>query len=358
VRFEVSKVLDAIEQRLSIDPAVAAAVVDLGEVSRFDDLDSRSQPNVLRLGHVVDALGQRLGDNAAALYVVADRALMSDTELTSNERMVIRRWSDDGLIEVLPAGTPVVPRVREISALTGLAMITKVGGAAPAYAPVPGSSGISLVAHAGQPPVQPARPSPALARRWRCPEFECPSYGETRTAGQPPPTLRKGVPFCPRHGAALADVGAKHVAWPMALRVDGLVRQRFPLPAGGSVTVGRAPEGPKTVAVGSFLDEAGIRWVSRSHARIELRDGAMHIADTSTNGTTLVRRTGPADQPVTEKLTSGQTEQLGEWDVIVLYEGVEIGRADRLPARSPAITPDSVMADAPTQALRISPRDS
>jgi predicted component of type VI protein secretion system len=118
--------------------------------------------------------------------------------------------------------------------------------------------------------------------------------------------------------------------------------------------IGRAPEGSDVVAVGPYLDEAGIRWVSRSHARLDLRDDGLSIADTSTNGTTLVRRTGPTEAPVTEKLTKGQNKQLGEWDIVVLYEGVEIGRADRLPARSPAVTPSSVMADAPTQALRIS----
>src|SRR5215475_9172940 len=98
--------MDAIERRLSIDPAVAAAVVDLTEMTRLADLDAGRPASLLRLGVVVDSLGQRLGDSAASIYVVADRALMSDTDLTSNERMVIRRWSDDGLIEVLPAGTP------------------------------------------------------------------------------------------------------------------------------------------------------------------------------------------------------------------------------------------------------------
>ena len=100
MRFEVSKGLDAIERRLPIDPAVAAGIVDLTEITRLGDLDGGRPANLLRLGLVVDALGQRLGDSSAATYVVADRALMSDTELTSNERMVIRRWSDDGLIEV------------------------------------------------------------------------------------------------------------------------------------------------------------------------------------------------------------------------------------------------------------------
>jgi FHA domain len=354
VRFEVSKVLDAIERRLSIDPAVAAGVVDLTEITRLGDLDGGRPANLLRLGLVVDALGQRLGDNSAATYVVADRALMSDTELTSNERMVIRRWSDDGLIEVLPAGTPVVPRVREISALTGMAMITRVGGGSPAYAPVPSPGGINLIAHAGQLPVPPTRPNPVLGRQWTCPEFECSSFGQSRVVGQPPPAIRNGIPTCPRHGKRLTDAGPRAVMWPMVVRVDGLVRHRFAVAAGGSVMIGRAPEGSDVVAVGPFLDEAGIRWVSRNHARLELRDDGLRIADTSTNGTTLVRRTGPTEPPVTEKLAKGQRKQMGEWDVVVLYEGVEIGRADRLPARSPAVTPSSVMADAPTQALRIS----
>jgi hypothetical protein len=355
VRFEVSKVLDAIERRLSIDPAVAAGVVDLTEVTRLADLDGGRPANLLRLGLVVDALGQRLGDSIAATYVVADRALMSDTELTSNERMVIRRWSDDGLIEVLPAGTPVVPRVREISSLTGIAMITRVGGASPAYAPVPAAGGVTLIVHAGQPPVRPTRTNPVLGRQWTCSEFECSSFSEARVAGQPPPTIRAGAPTCPRHGTRLTDAGPRSVTWPMVVRVDGLVRHRFAVAAGGSVMIGRAPEGSDVVAVGPFLDEAGIRWVSRSHARLELRDHALTIADTSTNGTTLLRRTGPTEPPITEKLTKGQSKQLGEWDIVVLYEGVEIGRADRLPARAPSAASISVMADAPTQALRITP---
>jgi len=55
-------------------------------------------------------------------------------------------------------------------------------------------------------------------------------------------------------------------------------------------------------------------------------------------------------------MANGQSQPVGEWDLIVLFDGVEIGRADRLPARSPAVTPDSVMADAPTMALRIPQR--
>jgi FHA domain-containing protein len=353
VRFEVSRVLDAIERRLSIDPAVAVGVADLTEVMRLGDLDGGRPANLLRLGLIVDALGQRLGDGGAAVYAVADRSLISDTELTSNERMVIRRWSDDGLIEVLPAGTPVLPRVREISALTGLAMLTRVGGASPAYAPVPAPGGIALAPHAGQPPVANARTNPVLARLWRCPEPDCPSYGAQRPGGQPPPSLRGGAPICPRHGARLTDAGPRPLAWPMSVRVDGLVRQRWAVSTARPVIVGRAPDDKTGITLGPYLDEGGVRWISRNHLTLELRDDVMTVTDSSTNGTTILTRTGPGATPKTVKIKSGQSHALGEWDVIKLYEGVEVGRADRLPDRAPAASPDSVMADAPTMAMRL-----
>lgn len=353
VRFEVSRVLDAIERRLSIDPVVAAGVVDLTEVTRLGDLDGGRPANLLRLGLLVDALGQRLGDSGAAIYAVVDRALMSDTELTSNERMVIRRWSDDGLVEVLPAGGPVVNRVREISALTGLAMITRIGGASPAYAPVPAPGGIVLAPHAGQAAGPPIRTNPMLTRLWLCPEMDCASFSPNRLAGQPPPTLRGGVPACPRHGGRLTDAGPRPPAWPMAARVDGLVRQRFTVSAVRPVMVGRAPEDPQGIAIGPYLDEAAVRWISRNHIKMELRDDVMTVTDSSTNGTTVLTRTGPGAPAQTITISSGQSCPLGEWDTVRLHQTVEIGRADRLPDRPPAVTPDSVMADAPTMALRL-----
>lgn len=353
VRFEVSRVLDAIERRLSIDPVVAAGVADLTEIMHLGDLDGGRPANLLRLGLIVDALGQRLGDGSAAIYAVADRSLISDTELTSNERMVIRRWSDDGLIEVLPTGTPVLPRVREISAMTGLSMITRVGGASPAYAPVPAPGGIALAPHAGQPSVPSQRSNPALNRLWRCPEPDCASYGAHRIGGQPPPSLRGGQPICPRHGARLTDAGSRPAAWPMSVRIDGLVRHRWAVSTARSVVVGRAPEDPAGITLGPMLDEGGVRWISRNHIRLELHDDVLTMTDQSTNGTTLLTRTGPGAAPKVVSLKSGQTHEVGEWDIIKLYEGVEVGRADRLPDRPPAATPESVMVDAPTMAMRL-----
>jgi hypothetical protein len=352
VRFEVSRVLDAIERRLSIDPVVASAVVDLTEVMHLGDLDGGRPANLLRLGLIVDALGQRLGDSAASIYAVAERGLISDTELTSNERMVIRRWLDDGLIEVLPVGTPVQARLREISALTGLAMITRIGGAPNSYAPVPAAGGITLAPHAGA-GAMPARPTnPVLTRQWRCTDPECGSFGASRVAGQPPPSLRGGAPTCPRHGTRLVDGGPRPLLRPIAARVDGLVRERFTV-GQRPLIVGRAPEDRTGIALGPYLDEAAVRWISRNHMRLELRGDELVATDSSTNGTTILVRSAPGAPPQTVSLTSGQSRAIGEWDVIRLHQTVEIARADRLPDRAPAASPDSVMADAPTMAMRL-----
>src|SRR5262249_18812299 len=54
----------------------------------------------------------------------------------SNERMVIRRWSDDGLVEVVPTEVPALARVCEVAALIGQPVITR--------APLPGYPGVRL----------------------------------------------------------------------------------------------------------------------------------------------------------------------------------------------------------------------
>src|SRR5436190_15371773 len=178
VRFGVSHVLDAIERRISIDPTAAGGVIDLGEVVRLVDLDGGRPAHLLRLGLVIDALARHLSDGAVAIYAVADRALMSDTDLTANERMVIRRWSDDGKVEVVRAGGPAAAsRIREVAALTGLPLLTRNPGGypGPSYAPVPGPTGPALAAH--QLGAGPAAPANVFSRNWRCPERVCASFG-------------------------------------------------------------------------------------------------------------------------------------------------------------------------------------
>lgn len=126
MRFEVSRVMDTIEQRLTTDIVMAQAVVDLGEITRYTDLDGGRPVNLIRIGMVVDALGRYMRDGGALIYPVAPRKLLSEPELTAKERMVLGRWTDDGLIE---ATQEAAERVLEIAELTGLPIISLRGHA-------------------------------------------------------------------------------------------------------------------------------------------------------------------------------------------------------------------------------------
>ncbi|MFD0785831.1 FHA domain-containing protein, partial [Micromonospora azadirachtae] len=122
MRFEISKVLDAIEGRVCVDPSLARAVLDLAEVIRYQDIDGGRPASLLRLGMVIDALSRQLEEDSVQVYAVVHRALLSDADLTSNERMVVRRWADDGLVEVLDKPGD---RMLEVADLLGLPVLTR-----------------------------------------------------------------------------------------------------------------------------------------------------------------------------------------------------------------------------------------
>lgn len=357
MRFETSRALDAIERRLTTDPMLAGAVVDLVEAARSADLDGGRPAALLRLGLFVDALSRQLGDGGIGLYAVAERGSMSDTDFTSNERMVLRRWSDDGLIEMLPAGVQPAARVREIAGLTGLPVVTRSplpNHPGPVYLTVAASGGtaLTLAPSTGSTP----RQHPVTGRLWRCSTPNCASFGQQPppNAGQPPPALPSGAPVCPRHGERLVDQGPRPWLVPMVVRIGGLVRTRFVATTARSVMVGRAPDDPGGVTIGSWLDDEATRRVSRSHLLLEARDGMVLATDVSTNGAVVLARTGSANQPRRVSLGRDQPYALGEWDEVELHPEVTLGRADRPPAGTPSSTvPDSVLADAPTIALRL-----
>jgi hypothetical protein len=350
MRFEVSRVLDAIEARLTLDPALARGVLALAEVVRLADLDGDTgkPASLLRLGHVLDALARHLAEDGAAVYVVVDRSLLSDLDLTSNERMVVRRWADDGLVEVLPEPAD---RVLEVAELLGVPVLTRHSYAEyaerypwlPRGLLAPEVGGLSTVGDGTPGPPT----TPMLTRLWRCPEPGCAGFGAP-SGGQPPPRLRAAAPTCPRHQTRLADAGPRPPARVLAVRVDGAVRGRFVVREETPVVVGRSPAAGGTgavVALGPLLGEEAMRWISRSHLRLELRGDALVVVDTSTNGTTVV---GPAG---VVPLTAGQAYGLGHDDVVELYQGVELGRPVRF--HGGAARPNSVMAEAPTVALRL-----
>ena len=376
VRFEVSKVLDAIEARLTTDPALARAVVDLSEVTRYADLDGGRPASVLRLGLVIDALGRHVAEEEVPVYAVAPRALLSDGDLTSNERMVVRRWADDGIVEVVPE---LDDRVLEVAELIGLPVLTRsraeqfrdrrpwVDEPGRLLAAVPGAGGPVLVARVGRGEI-PAVGSPSpmgaklLARVWRCPESNCSNFGGhsdspfadmrkvTSPVAQPPPTLKAGVPTCPRHGVQLSDAGRRPQVEVLAVRIDDVVRRRFVVSAGKPVVVGRAPDGGDGIMLGQWLSDDARKWISRGHARFALTGDELTVQDVSTNGTGILPG-GSADENERITLDREETRTLGPTDVVELYSGVNVGRA-RLWVTGGVSQPTSVMADAPTMAIR------
>ena len=380
MRFEISKVLDAIEGRVTTDPSLARAVLDLAEVVRFADLDGGRPASMLRLGLVIDALGRQLEEDNVPVYAVVHRALLSDADLTSNERMVVRRWADDGLIEVL---TSPGDRVLELADLLGLPVLSRArfDGMAGRYpwvtgqpgrllAPVTGTGGPALVARVGGGGVPVAAgPSPGgrklLARMWRCKEPGCVLFGagggggafadlariDRKPSGQPPPTLRTGVPTCPRHEHRLADAGQRPGTEVLSVRIGGLVRRRFVVTTDRAVVVGRAPEESGGIQLGQWLNDEARRWISRSHIRFELRGSDLIAQDVSTNGSG-VRPGGSMEESERLALSNEQSRVMKTGDIVELYPGVQVGRSSTWTSGG-VVNPTSVMADAPTMAMRV-----
>jgi hypothetical protein len=360
MRFEVTQVLDAIERHLTTEPALAQAVVDIGQVAWFDALDGGRPVNLLRVGMLVDGLTRHLGEDAVMIYPIAGRELLTDADLTSKERMVLGRWAGDGLIEVVQI---MADRVAEVADLTGLPVITRDGypGLEARYPwlrtqpdrvlrVLPGEGGVYI--DGGQPvPAQPDGPGATLlSRAWRCPRRDCPTFGERRAMTQSVPRMRSGVPVCPRHDEPLINAGPRPPAVAMALLVDGTVRERFVVRVGRPVTVGRSPDDPDGLMMGSHLAGEAAQMISRNHVRVELRDDVLLAIDLSTNGTVVRSRSG-AYMPAEEvRLNAHSPYPLQPWDTIELYRGVEIARADRSLTRS-AGGSGSVMGDAPTMAM-------
>ncbi len=365
MRFDITQVLDAIERHLTTEAALAQAVVDLGQVAWFDALDGGRSVNLLRTGLLVDALSRHLGEDAIMIYPVAGRELLTDADLTSKERMVLGRWAGDGLIEVVAT---VGDRVPEVAELTGLPVVTRDGypgleGRYPwlrgqpdrVLRLIPGDGGARLVG--GSPgPAQPGGPGAVLLGRvWRCQRRDCPTFGERRGSTQAVPRMRAGVPVCPRHDEPLINAGPKPPAVTMALIVDGTVRERFVVRAGRPVTVGRSPDDPDGLMIGSHLSGEAAQMISRNHARLDLRDEILLVNDVSTNGTVIRSRKGPFSAADEVHLGGGPPYPLKPWDTVELYDGVVLARADRSLTRS-AGGPGSVMGDAPTIAMRPPPK--
>lgn len=332
------------ERRLSTDPGLAAGVMDVAEMMYCADLDGGTgrPANLLRLGLVIDALARQVGEEQVLAYCVVDKSLLSNQDLTSNERMVMRRWADDGLVEVVPGAGP---RVAEICDLAGLPVISR---ALPAtWAPLPGSGGAVLNPRNNIPHGPSQVGQRLMSRWWKCPDPECGAFGPLRRAsGQPVPRLRAATPICPRHDAPLMDAGPRPPQQVLAVRIDGVIRTRFIVTAAVPVMVGRAPE--NGLVLGHWLNEDAVAKVSRAHATLTLGPQGITITDNSMNGTTI-RLGGAADGEL--QLSKGAHRLLGPSDVVELHPGVEIGRLGALSSTRP-VDSASAMGEAPTMIFR------
>jgi hypothetical protein len=276
--------------------------------------------------------------------------------------MVLGRWADDGLIEVVP---DAAERALEVADLSGLPILTAVDlrGYGERYGwlhqrpdrlchIIAYQGGARLVSSGTPAKASPDGPGAALlARLWRCPRPECPAFGTRRMLGQPMPHLRAGVPSCPRHGEPLENVGPRPAGQALAVMINDSVRLRFAVWAERPVAVGRAPDDPDCIELGPMLEGEAARQISRNHTVFELRpDGTLMVTDISTNGTVVRRRSGPLVPAEPVELERGRPYALSPWDSVQLHTGVEVCRADRHLLRSVA-PPGSVMADAPTMAM-------
>ena len=364
MRFAVTGVLDAIEKCLTTDAALARAVVDVGAVAGYAELDGGRPVNLLRLGMAVDAFAQFAGEGGLRLYPVAPRAVLADADITSKERMVLGRWADDGLIEVVPE---LGDRVPEVAELTGLPVITPysldafadrhpwvhhrpgrilrlqphAGGAR--IAASPGAGGVVAPEGAG---------ANLLSVLWRCGRDDCPSFGPRRALQQPVPRMRSGMPVCPRHDEPLNALGPRPPAVVLVAVVDGAVRERFVVRAGRPVPVGRAPDDREGVELGPWLSGDAAREISRAHMQLELTtDGTLTATDMSTNGTVVLTRTSADADAEQVRIERGRPYPLGAFDAVQLHPDAEIYRADQVPSTEP-VSARSVMADAPTVIFR------
>jgi hypothetical protein len=178
-------------------------------------------------------------------------------------------------------------------------------------------------------------------------------FADMRTYSSPvaqaPPTLKAGVPTCPRHGTKLTDAGPRPAVEVLSVRIDGVIRRRFVVSEGKPVVVGRAPDGDG-IMLGQWLSDDARKWISRGHVRFDLDGEQLTVTDVSTNGSG-VRPGGSVDDDDRVTLARDETRELGPSDVVELYAGVNVGRA-RMWATGGVAQPSSVMAEAPTMAIR------
>ena len=102
--------------------------------------------------------------------------------------------------------------------------------------------------------------------------------------------------------------------------------------------------------LGQWLTEDARKWISRGHARFALSGETLTVQDVSTNGTG-VRPGGSPDDDQRITLNRDEVRVLAPADIVELYADVNVGRS-KMWATGGVTQPSSVMAEAPTMAIR------
>ena len=362
-------------------------------------------------------MAQYLLDGAAMLYPVAGRELLADQALTSKERMVLGRWLDDGRIEAMPmvgdrvieiadfTGMPVIARRnyrqyaerfpwvtespgadaaagppsrqgradsrrgRSTRPAAGPAERTVAKYAAPAqskpagrlaaervFAPRARPAQTRVSTRAIEPAAAPSSLGAALlARSWRCPEEDCPSFGaapRARPAGAAAAQGRAVVPAA-REGAQRRSGRARPSTRSRWSSTTWCAAGSRSPPPRRSTLDARADD--DDVSLELWLHEAAARWIAERHAELEIVDGGLVVTDVGENGTVVWHRTPPGRPGESRAAaTRASGTRSARTTRVELYTGVELVPGNRRVVGGPVSAPDvrSVLVDAPTVALR------
>ncbi|WP_329184957.1 FHA domain-containing protein [Actinacidiphila glaucinigra] len=346
-------------------------LLDLSNIVRDRSLGGTGERELVRLRAVVVALAQRTRDPDTGVYVVADQSLLGGARGFRDQADVrtLRRWQQQGLIEVVPDADE---RLLELAEMTGLPVVSgdRFGGHRDTYPwlqgntwqffkPSAGSNGRVQVA-----PQDLGRFSPdevsrraeldtlkkqgllgpsrvpladVVGRSWRCPDRRCGLYDPSRGERVLLPRMRQGRPSCELHGLELVDAGPRAVAAQVKLLVSGSCVARYTLVDGTDTPIGRSP-GEAGISLARHLPADTVMDVSRCHVVVSLRGGIVTVRDTSSNGTRMRSgdRHGRLGRPFS--LTSGTEQRFRPGDEIELADSVTLTRSGRrFPSELPAL---------------------
>jgi hypothetical protein len=303
---------------LANSPDSADALVDIANVVRNDRLGGCGPADLDRLERVAGALAELYGSAGVALFGIADRALLAQSDLFLDPRQLRTLRDLAGLqqihvadkadVDLLQAawetGLPIItsdqfrghrrefPWLNERDDAVLLPWADDHGNVALRHVTLGRRADWELsISEERDLLVQQGIDAriEVLGRYWSCPDRRCPRHEPASKPFILLPLVRGGRLICDLHGREMIDQGARPRMAQLKILRDGALRDRFTVVEGEPVEVGRSGTG---VDLCPFLDGALLARASRRHLRFDVDPGGLTITDLSTNGTTLFLRDG------------------------------------------------------------------